>query len=187
MQTAAFLLFGPSGAGKSSVGIALAEAMERCAHIEVDGLRYMVRGGLVAWSRGKTPMDDAAEYTRQCELGYKNAVALCREFSSAGFSAVVEGLGDQCRPGTGWIEREFAGLGAQSILLLCTPNELERRLDGRPNWPSELTKAALQQLSWYESNRSTFDVAIDTTELGAGQVARALLQRIRKLAWQATQ
>jgi hypothetical protein len=141
MDPTTLLLFGPTGAGKSSVGVALADAMEACAHIEVDLLRYMVRSGLVAWSRGASPVDEPEEYARQCELGYRNAVTLCREFNAAGFSTVVEGLGDPCLPETGWIEREFGEARAVSVALYCRRDELQRRLAQREGWPRTLRAA----------------------------------------------
>ena len=78
------LLFRPSCAGKSTLGRAVAGRLSRCAFIEVDALRYMVRGGLVAYSRGTPPWEQPEEYKRQRRLGVENAVRLARGFAAAG-------------------------------------------------------------------------------------------------------
>ena len=107
MQTQIILLYGSSGTGKSTLGRLLAGLMPRCAFIEVDTLRYMIVGGLVAESGGISPSKAPEEYHRQCWLGVGNAVGLAERFANEGFSSVIEGLEDDCRPGTGWIERSF--------------------------------------------------------------------------------
>ncbi len=95
------LLFGPSGAGKSTLARLLAGRLPRCACIEVDTLRYMIVGGLVAGSGGTPPSQAPVEYQRQCWLGVANAVRLAQGFAVEGFSSVIEGLENDCRPGTG--------------------------------------------------------------------------------------
>ena len=79
MRTQIILLFGPSGAGKSTLGRLLAGRLARCAFIEVDTLRYMIVGGLVAHSGGICPSLAPEEYQRQCWLGVGNAVRLRKD------------------------------------------------------------------------------------------------------------
>jgi 2-phosphoglycerate kinase len=66
MRTQIILLFGPSGTGKSTLARLLAGRLPRCAFIEVDTLRYMIVGGLVADSGGTPPSQAPEEYQRQC-------------------------------------------------------------------------------------------------------------------------
>ena len=61
-RTQIILLFGPSGAGKSTLARLLAGRLPRCACIEVDTLRYMIVGGLVAGSGGTPPSQAPVEY-----------------------------------------------------------------------------------------------------------------------------
>ncbi len=178
MEATAFLVFGPSGAGKSAVAAALADALDRCAHIEVDALRYMIRGGLVAWSRGADPAKNPAEYARQCELGYENAAALCRQFGEAGFSSVIEGLGDGCFPGNGWAERELPGLRIWSASVVCSSAVLAERLAVRAGWPKALAKAAERELDWYRENSARFDCSVDTTNSSPGAAAATILESL---------
>ncbi len=49
------LLFGANCTGKSTIGRLVAGRLPRCAFIEVDALRYLVVGGLVAYSAGIPP------------------------------------------------------------------------------------------------------------------------------------
>ena len=152
--------------------------MDRCAHVEVDALRYLVRGGLVAWSRGASPAEEPAEYARQCELGYRNAAVLCRQFAAEGFSTVIEGLGDGCHPGSGWAERELRGLRVWSAALVCSSGELARRLAARPAWPDAPRAAAQKELAWYLANTARFDCAVDTSHTSPRAAASAILESL---------
>jgi energy-coupling factor transporter ATP-binding protein EcfA2 len=156
------LLFGPSGSGKSTLARLLAGRLPRCAHIEVDMLRYMVVGGLVAHSGGMPPDQAPDEYRRQCWLGVVNAVRLAEGFAAAGFSSVIEGLEDECRPGTGWIERTFPGIEVCSVALICSEAELSERWRQR-GWGRELSPVAMGGLRWYRENGSLFAGVVDTT------------------------
>jgi energy-coupling factor transporter ATP-binding protein EcfA2 len=156
------LLFGPSGSGKSTLARLVAGRLPRCACIEVDTLRYMVVGGLVAHSGGMSPDLAPEEYVRQCWLGVANAVRLAEGFAAAGFSSVIESLEDECRPGTGWIERRFPGIEVCSVALICSEAELSERWRQR-GWSSELSPGAMAELRWYRENGSLFAGVVDTT------------------------
>jgi energy-coupling factor transporter ATP-binding protein EcfA2 len=156
------LLFGPSGSGKSTLARLLAGRLPRCACIEVDTLRYMVVGGLVAHSGGMSPEQAPEEYSRQCWLGVANAVRLAEGFTAAGFSSVIEGLEDECRPGTGWIERTFPDAEVCSVAVVCSEAVLSERWRQR-GWDGELSSGAMADLRWYRENGSLFAGLVDTT------------------------
>jgi energy-coupling factor transporter ATP-binding protein EcfA2 len=163
VKTQIILLFGPSGAGKSTLARLLAGGLPRCACIEVDTLRYMIVGGLVAHSGGTPPSQAPVEYERQCWLGVANAVRLAQGFAAEDFSSVIEGLENDCRPGTGWIERTFPGYAVWSAAVLCTEAVLSERWQQR-GWGDQLSAEAVKELRWYQENRSLFACVVDTTE-----------------------
>ena len=163
MRTQIILLFGSSGTGKSTLGRLLAGLMPRCAFIEVDTLRYMIVGGLVADSGGISPSQAPEEYHRQCWLGVGNAVGLAERFAAEGFSSVIEGLEDDCRPSTGWIERSFPGYSVCSVALVCEEPVLSQRWFQR-GWGNHLTPQAIDELRWYRENSSLFTCLVDTTD-----------------------
>lgn len=175
-----FLLFGGNGSGKSEVGRALAAELERCAFIEVDELRYMIVGGLVAWSRGASPLKHPAEYSQQCALGERNAVALCHHFAGDGFSSVVEGLGEECRPDTSWILDHFESLPVRTAALVCEDEVLSERLSDR-GWNGDgFLRAAVDESEWYRKNRALFDCLLDTTATDPASAARRLCEALAR-------
>jgi chloramphenicol 3-O-phosphotransferase len=156
------LLFGASGTGKSTLARLLARRLPRCACIEVDALRYMIVGGLVASSGGTPPSQAPEEYQRQCWLGVANAVRLAEGFATEGFSSVIEGLEDVCRPGMGWVERNLPGYRVLSVAVVCAESVLSERWRQR-GWDSELSPGVLEELRWYRENTSLFECVVDTT------------------------
>lgn len=176
-EPTAILLFGHNGSGKSTVAPILADLLERAAHIEVDTLRYMVRGGLVAYSRGRSPLEHPREYEHQFALAARNAVVLCRELARDGFSAVVEGLGDECRPDTEWIATSFPTLPARAVALVCDDATLRSRCAER-DWPRHLDRRALEEARWYRENSARFECVVDTSAIAPDEAARLLLDRL---------
>jgi energy-coupling factor transporter ATP-binding protein EcfA2 len=162
-RTQIVLLFGPSATGKSTLARLLAGRLSRCASIEVDTLHYMVVGGLVAHSGGTPPDQAPEEYRRQCWLAVANAVRLAEGFATEGFSSVIEGLENDCRPGTGWIERTFPGYSVCSVAVVCAEAVLSERWRQR-GWDSRLSPEVLHELLWYRANSSLFACLVDTTE-----------------------
>jgi energy-coupling factor transporter ATP-binding protein EcfA2 len=163
MKSQIILLFGASGTGKSTLARLLAGRLPRCACIEVDTLRYMIVGGLVASSGGTPPGHAQEEYHRQCWLGVANAVRLAQGFATEHFSSVIEGLEDDCRPGTGWIERTFPGYSVCSVAVVCAEAVLSQRWRQR-GWDNDLSPEVTEALRWYRANSSLFTCIVDTTE-----------------------
>lgn len=168
------LLFGTNCVGKSAVGEALAGVLDRCAFVEVDALRYMVRGGLVAWSEGANPADHAEAYDRQRLLGYRNAAALARGFAAEGFSSVVEGLGEGCLPWTRWAAENLRELQVRSAVLVCDDATLAERWSERHGLPGGLPAHFRDELRWYRDRAARFDQAVDTTAKVPRAAAREL-------------
>lgn len=182
---AVILIFGPNCVGKSTVGRALAGRIARCAFLEVDELRYLVVGGLVAWSAGQSPREDPAEYRRQCQLGLDNAVRLSDGFAAAGFSSVMEGLEDTCRPPSGWAARAFPGRPALHVALTCADEPLLRRLRERGGmWARVPRSLAREWLAGHALRLDAFDAVVDTTD---GEVDRAVDEILRALRASASQ
>jgi hypothetical protein len=106
-------------------------------------------------------------------LGVANAVRLAEGFAAEGFSSVIEGLEDDCRPGTGWIEQTFPGYSVCSVAVVCSEAVLAERWQQR-GWGRHLSQSAKAELRWYVENRSYFACLVDTTERSAEESAEAL-------------
>jgi chloramphenicol 3-O-phosphotransferase len=167
-----WLLFGANCAGKSTLARALAGSLPRCAHIEVDALRYLVVGGLVAASAGTPPHLAPEEYDRQCRLGDDNAARLARGFAEHGFASVIEGLDDHCAPGSGWAGRALHGLRVRHVLVTCDPAVLARRWRERcgGDWPED----ARAQAAAFAAQAPRYDAVVDS----AGATPEALAARL---------
>jgi hypothetical protein len=103
------------------------------------------------------------EYQRQCWLGVANAVRLANGFATEGFSSVIEGLENNCRPGTGWIERTFPVHSVCAVAVVCAEAVLSERWRQR-GWDNRLSPEVLDELRWYRENSSLFACLVDTTE-----------------------
>ena len=76
------LLTGGPAVGKTTTARALADTTERCAHVDVDDVRQMIRNGGVAPWKGE-------EGRAQHVLGIRNAAALVHNFAHAGINVIV--------------------------------------------------------------------------------------------------
>ncbi len=170
------LLFGPSCAGKSTVGRLAAGCLPKCAFIEVDALRYMVIGGLVAYSGGVHPSQAPDAYRQQCWMGVENAARLAHGFAAGGFSSVIDGLEEECRPGTGWSERAFGQLPVHSVGLLCDEDELVRRWQLR-GWGNRPSRQVFEELEWCQTHQDRFDCIVDTTRTTPEECAAMICER----------
>jgi chloramphenicol 3-O-phosphotransferase len=170
------LLFGISASGKTTLARALAQRMHRSAVIEVDQLRYMIVGGLVASSAGIQPAQAPEEYQRQCALGVEQAVLLARNFATHGFASIIEGLEDDCEPGYGWQERTFPDRLVVSILVSCTDEVLRRRWRER-SW-GDVPAGTLQRRYDLLAQPSRFDHVVDTSHDSPETIAQRLSPRI---------
>jgi len=107
----AIILRGGTGVGKSTTAEALVKKIPFSAKIDIDDLRYLIKGGLIASRSKLRPYHYQEEYFRQCRLGDKNAFALARNFLEEGFIPVIAGLN--------------GGESAETFHLLENPNEVK--------------------------------------------------------------
>lgn len=86
----AIVITGVAGAGKSTVSRLIAERSERSVLVALDYLAWdiFVRGGVPPDWDGPDP----GRSRRQIMLGMRNAAALARNFTAAGFDCVIEGV-----------------------------------------------------------------------------------------------
>src|SRR6266481_5899774 len=106
------LLIGPAGAGKTTASLLLAKKFKKCAVIEVDVIRHMIKGGYIP-PFGEDGYD-------QLVLSTKNASILAKGFVKEGFSIII----DDCVTGKKRLDlyyRLFKNYRFLTILLL--PNE----------------------------------------------------------------
>jgi len=175
------LIFGPPASGKSVLARLIAGRFAKCAHVEVDALRYMVVGGLVAYSAGIHSTEAREEYERQCHLGVENAVRLAHGFASHGFSSVIEGLGDECLPGSGWSRQSFPTIRVCNVLVICDLQVLSKRW-GQRGWGMEIPKAVRDSIQRFESARTQFDCVLDTSSGSPETNAERVWKELRRRA-----
>lgn len=106
------LISGPAGAGKSTVSKLLCEHLKKCALIEVDKIRNMIKSGHVS------PFEENEESEKQLELGIKNTCSLVNNFNGDGFNVVI----DDVVSTTERLNLYFEKLGDLPVFLLL-PNE----------------------------------------------------------------
>ncbi len=150
----ALVLTGPPAVGKSSAAISLAAARPRCAVIEVDDLRQLVRTGAAApW--------DGVEGARQRLLGARNACALAVNFLSDNIDVAIT---DVLTPETVATYREM--LPGCLVIRLSAPLSETRRRAARRH--VGLTAAEFDALHNHDATRSPHvDTTIDVAELNA--------------------
>mgnify|MGYP001398931554 CR=1 FL=1 len=172
------IMFGPNAVGKSTSAQELAGRSKRGAYVEADLLKYLVAGGLVAWSAGLRPRKHPEEYRAQISLRNKNAAVLACNFDDSGFDCVVEGLDRETEgPGTGWAKENLVGHDVRYVAVVCDPEIAMQRLLKRDGHTQEIS----EYIEWQEEVSradSGFDYVMDTSALsihdGVSECAAAL-------------
>jgi chloramphenicol 3-O-phosphotransferase len=160
------LLTGPSGAGKNAVAAALAPRLERCAVIDVDLVRSMVR-------RPHRAPWEGEEARAQHLLGARNAGALARNVLDAGYDVVLlDALTDDV---AALYRAELSGRDLWIVLLLPSFEEVLRR--NRVRGP-RLKQEEIVMLYEQHARLTGHDERIDSTSLSADEVAALLRDRL---------
>lgn len=162
------VLTGGPAVGKSATATGLAATLPRCAVIEVDDVRQLVRSGAAAPWEGE-------EGLQQHLLGVRNACALAREFTAAGIAVVVA---DVLTPTTAALYRELLP-GVVVVHLVAAPEEVRRRADTRPVYLTDAEFAMLHAQD--EQDPPQADARLDVTGLSFEVQVRTVRQ-----AWLAT-
>ncbi len=155
------VLTGPPAVGKSSAARSLAASRGRCAVIEVDDLRQLVRVGAAA------PWDGDAG-ARQRLLGVRNACALAANFLAEDIDVVIT---DVLNPDTAAVYRELLP-GCRVVRLSAPLDEARRRDATRAQW---LTAAEFDAMHRDAARRPPpANVTVDVGSLDPSQQAAAI-------------
>lgn len=154
------LLSGGPGAGKSTVALALATQRQRCAVIEVDDVRHMLRQPHVAPWGGE-------EGRRQQLLGVRNSCALAANFADDGCDVVIT---DVLTDETAALYRHLvAGIGIAQLTI--APEIALRRAEARHY---QLTREEFVDLHVQQAEHLSFDIAIDSGAFDVDEIVSRL-------------
>jgi len=155
------VLTGGPAVGKSSTALSLAKVHARCAVIDVDDVRQLIKtGGAAPW--------EGAEGLRQQELGVRNACALARSLRENGFDTIVA---DVLTPETADLYRSLLD-DVLLIQLLVSRDEARSRAAQRRVY---LTHEEFESLhAAQEVEPPKVDVRLDVTRLTPAQQREAV-------------
>jgi chloramphenicol 3-O-phosphotransferase len=167
------VITGAAGAGKSSVARGIAERLGRGALVSLDQLWHMVVSGapLPSWRGG-----DEAETRRFIRLTLRNAAALARNVTAAGFNCVIEGVVesteelDALLEALGPIETYFVTLVPQLDVLL-------QRDQGR-NPEQRMGERSAELHAIFQFNGEWRGMRVDSTGLSPEQTADLILESL---------
>jgi predicted kinase len=158
------VLTGPPAVGKSTTARAVAEALDRCAVVDVDDVRQLVvSGGVAPW--------DGEEGRRQQRLGVRNACSLAGRFVAAGIDVVVA---DVLTPDTLALYRELLP-GCVVVRLTVPLEEAWRRASTRPVWLTDEEFVALHEADALSAPAA--DHELDVSALTRDEQASAVASR----------
>lgn len=167
MEPRTILLTGGPAVGKNTVGELVAAARERCALIDVDDVRQMIRNPHAAPWEGSSG-------SRQQRLGVLNACSLAASFVRNHYDAVVlDVLTDE----TAALYRgQLHGVSPLIIVhLAVSRHEARRRSATRL---VSLTDDEFELLHDQQASLTTADVVFDTTAMTAEAVAEQVIRTI---------
>ena len=159
------ILTGPAGAGKNSIGHLYATRYcERCAVIDVDVVRWMLRQPhLAPW--------EGPEGLRQHQLGARHACMLGKSFVAEDYEVL---LLDVIWGDLGQVYRQaLAGYFCRIVRLIPSWPEALKRLHGRSD---RITDAEAEWVYETQSSLQDFDYSLDNTLIAAEDVAAWLAE-----------
>jgi predicted kinase len=145
------LLTGGPAVGKTVTARALAETTYRCAYLDVDDIRQLIKNGAAAPWNG-------AEGAAQQRLGVRNTAALARNFCAAGFTVTVT---DVVNAETLNLYRELLP-DLIAVRLTVSFTEACRRARLRPTY---LTDEEFEALHRAQADVLAVDHQLDVTDL----------------------
>ena len=185
-------LRGGTGVGKTTIADTLVKKIPFSAKIDIDDLRYMIKGGRVAsWSKLK-PYNYQEEYFRQCRLGDKNAFALARNFLEAGFIPIIAGLngGESSEtfhllenphnikwyPESEILRNELPGIKIFQIILDTPPKILIERLKDKGHNETAIQFILDQRDIFLDAvSKGPIDYIIDSSKSDSNTIAEKIL------------
>jgi ADP-ribose pyrophosphatase YjhB (NUDIX family)/chloramphenicol 3-O-phosphotransferase len=169
-----FLICGPAGAGKSSVARGLCARFERSAHIDADRLRQMVQSGYVP--AGAEP-GDPDERLRQLALARLNAAAVARNFSTAGFTAVIDDVLEAPEDLDDYLDALGMGADVHVVTLLPDAPTLAARDAQRPDG-DRMGARAEDLRRTIDENGETRGLRLDTSLWSVAETVDVILERM---------
>jgi chloramphenicol 3-O-phosphotransferase len=167
------VITGPAGAGKSTVAEAIGGLLDRAALIQLDALTDMVRTGAPVphWEGG----DRQASY-RHYSLAVSNAAALSRNFTAAGYDALVEGVFEQPSELDDFLQ-QLEGAEIYFVTLLPQVEEVGRRDQAR-SWDQQMGVRSRELHGIFSFNGEIRGLRIDSTGLMPDETARLILEQL---------
>ena len=143
----------------------------------------MVRGGLIANSRGRSPSEDPKGYAIQERLGSENAVRLAKGFATRGFSSIIDAFDVGVRKVDAELLRNLRPLPVYKVRLTASPETIATRWVAR-GWGrgvprSRLMAAVTRQIRSYAKAQGEYDCTVDTSTLGPGRCVRTILAHLQ--------
>ncbi|GAA1235747.1 phosphotransferase-like protein [Oryzihumus leptocrescens] len=155
------VLTGGPAAGKSATALALSDSTPRCAFIDVDDIRQLVKtGGAAPW--------EGEEGLRQQALGVRNACALAKSFTKHGFAAIVA---DVLTPETARLYRRLLP-DVVLVHLTLSREEARRRASLRPMHITSEEFEALHEVQVADPPR--VDVSLEVTSMSPAEQVEAV-------------
>lgn len=129
------LIIGPAGAGKSTISKLLCKYFEKCALIEVDVIRHMVKSGMVS------PSEETQESEDQLRLGVDNTCSLALNYAASDFSVVI----DDVVSTSDRLDMYFERLDGQAlnVFLLLPDEEIVTKRDLERDKENQMLERAL--------------------------------------------
>jgi len=158
------ILTGPPAAGKNTIAVEYVNLSNQCAVVDVDMVRWMlVKPHVAPWG--------GEEGQKQHRLGVKNACALARNFSEAGFNVLIL---DVVSEDLAQVYRQSLAFADPKIVRLL-PNHEEVIMRNLRRKGKVLKEGEIEFLYRTQLELRSFDHSIDNTSIPAEKVAADLL------------
>ena len=165
------VITGPAGAGKSTIAGLLCTRLERAAHIEVDLLRDMVISG---YASPVSDQSDPSLIDEQLRLAAENAAALARNFSLAGYEAVIDDV-IVSSDALDRILQSLRGVATVFLITLLPDEETLSVRDAERDPDLRMGQRCLDLLATYHRNGETRGLRVDTSRMSKSETVSWIL------------